>query len=44
MHLESTPTYCKVLHEMLVGWVETDNECGPNGTKRVNGLWLRIHS
>ncbi len=44
MRLESTPIDCKILHDMLVGWVEIDNECGPHGSKRANGLWLKIHS
>jgi len=44
MPLKSTPTDCKVLHDMLVGWVETDNECGPHGFKRMNNLWLKIHN
>jgi len=44
MPSKSTPTYCKILHDMLVGCVETDNECGLHGSKRVNGLWFKIHS
>jgi hypothetical protein len=44
MPLESTPTDCKVLHDMLVGWVEIDNECGPHGSKRANVLWFNIHN
>jgi hypothetical protein len=35
---------CKVLHDMLIGWVEADNESGPHGSKRMNGLWLKIHN